>query len=123
MVHVWTIFIFPYRNVNIPVLPQGLKIMADPGFQYMNPLIVLPRPAHFPLADDLRLAFKSRRSMIERCFGIIKKSYAASGTHHFRHRRWHGPLICNVSAAMYNRCRIIFTHVCENLNLPSNCVN
>ena len=46
--------------------------------------------------------------MIERCFGILKMSYAAVGTRRFRSRRWNGIVICNVSAALYNRRKIIF---------------
>ena len=83
--------------------------MADPGFQFMNPLIVLPRQEHFALPDELRQAFRSRRSMIERCFGIIKNSYSSVGTRRFRNRRWEAPIICNLTAAMYNRRRLIFS--------------
>ena len=31
------------NNVNVPVLPQGLQIMADQGFRHALPVIVLPR--------------------------------------------------------------------------------
>ena len=34
---------FNFRNVNLPVLPAGLQIMADQGFDHCNPIIVLPR--------------------------------------------------------------------------------
>ena len=30
-----------YRNINVPVLPQGLRIMADQGFQHGPPVILL----------------------------------------------------------------------------------
>ena len=31
-----------YQNVNIPVLPQGLTILADQGFKHQLPVLVLP---------------------------------------------------------------------------------
>ena len=96
--------------------------MADPGFQFINPLFVLPRPANFYLPDKLRESFRSRRSMIERCFAIIKNSYAATGTRRFRSRRWHAPIICNLSAALYNRRRMIFTKFRRNLGLEDRYV-
>ena len=34
--------IFFYSHVNLPVLPQGLQIMADQGFEHNLPVIVLP---------------------------------------------------------------------------------
>ena len=30
------------RNVNLPVLPAGLQIMADQGFEHRHPILVLP---------------------------------------------------------------------------------
>ena len=39
------------RNITIPVLPQGIQIMADQGFRYQPAIIVLPkanRPAFTP---------------------------------------------------------------------------
>ena len=32
-----------FSNVNLPMLPQGLQIMADQGFEHRLPIIVLPR--------------------------------------------------------------------------------
>ena len=55
--------------------------------------------------------FKKRRSMIERCFGILKNSYASVGTRKFRLRRHNGPLICNLTAALYNRRRLFFHNI------------
>ena len=55
--------------------------------------------------------------MIERCFGVLKNSYSAAGTRRFRSRRWNGPLICNVSAALYNRRKILFQKLRTNLGL------
>ena len=52
--------------------------------------------------------FKSRRSMIERCFGILKNSYSSVGVRRFRNRRWIGPVVCNLTAALYNRRKILF---------------
>ena len=51
--------------------------------------------------------------MIERCFGILKNSYSAVGTRRFRSRRWNGPLICNLTAALYNRRKCMFNHMRE----------
>ena len=31
-----------FSNVPLPVLPQGLQIMADQGFAHQPPVIVLP---------------------------------------------------------------------------------
>ena len=31
-----------FQNVNVPVLPQGLHIMADQGFQHRLPVMVIP---------------------------------------------------------------------------------
>ena len=53
-------------------------------------------------------SFRSRRSLIERCFGTLKMSYGAVGTRRFRSRRWFGPVVCNLTAALYNRHRMIF---------------
>ena len=52
--------------------------------------------------------FRSRRAMIERCFGILKNSYSAVGTRRYRCRKWSGPLICNITAALYNRRKLMF---------------
>ena len=30
-------------DITLPVLPQGLQIMADQGFEHNDPVIVLPR--------------------------------------------------------------------------------
>ena len=46
--------------------------------------------------------------MIERCFGILKNSYRSAGSRRFRVRRWVGPIVCNLSAALYNRRKILF---------------
>ena len=32
-----------YSTMALPVLPPGLQIMADQGFEHNNPIIVLPR--------------------------------------------------------------------------------
>ena len=58
--------------------------------------------------------FKAWRTMIERCFGILKNSYCAVGTRRYRSRRWNGPLICNLTAALYNRRKIIFHYIHRN---------
>ena len=55
--------------------------------------------------------------MIERCFGILKFSYFSVGTRRFRSRRWHGPLICNIGAALYNRRKLLFDDIRRGLDL------
>ena len=42
-----------YSNVNIPVLPNGLKIMADQGFAFARPLLI-PPSKNMRLPDRLR---------------------------------------------------------------------
>ena len=43
-----------FRQINIPVLPQGLQIMADQGFQNLAPVIVLPRRNQPAIAANVR---------------------------------------------------------------------
>ena len=121
-----------FSNITLPVLPNGLQLMADQGFEHRLPIIVLPKANQQQVPAVMRTwvcfwceflqfltlvpstfivfyrTFKSRRSMIERCFGILKNSYSSVGTRRFRSRRWQGPLICNLTAALYNRRRRIF---------------
>ena len=124
------------RQINLPMLPQGLQIMADQGFHNRPPVIVLPRfnqpniPAQmrryklcilheklFKLVSMLLKiffhcrTFRARRSMIERCFGIMKNSYCAVGTRRFRSRHWNGCVVMNLSAALYNRRKLIFKNL------------
>ena len=61
--------------------------------------------------------FRSRRNMIERCFGILKNSYSSVGTKRFRSCRWNGPIICNLTAALYNRCKILFQRLRQQLRV------
>ena len=55
--------------------------------------------------------------MIERCFGILKNSYSSVGTRRYRGRRWCGPLICNLTAALYNRRKIMFQTLRNHLGI------
>ena len=57
--------------------------------------------------------------MIERCFGILKTSYFSAGTRRFRSRKIHGPLICNLTAALYNRRKMLFKQLRRSLGLPT----
>ena len=43
-----------FRLTNLPPFPPNLQIMADPGFEYNLPVIVLPRPAHHFLPQAMR---------------------------------------------------------------------
>ena len=51
--------------------------------------------------------------MIERCFGVLKSSYKSVGTLRFRSRRWNGPLICNLTAGLYNHRKLLFSQLRE----------
>ena len=91
---------FVHRNVNLPVLPAGLQIMADQGFEHRLPVIVLPHANQPQLPPMMRRwlkellkkfnvnigmtqnyiyslvihrTFRSRRSMIGKVFWNIKK--------------------------------------------------
>ena len=46
--------------------------------------------------------------MIEQCFGILKNSYTAAGTLRYRNRRWTGPIVCHITAALFNRKKMIY---------------
>ena len=43
-----------YSQINLPVLPAGLQIMADQGFQNRNPVLVLPRFNQPGIPPDMR---------------------------------------------------------------------
>ena len=43
-----------FRNVPMPVLPQGLQIMADQGFPHGLPVLVLPRHNQAPIPAGMR---------------------------------------------------------------------
>ena len=45
---------FLCRQINIPVLPAGLQIMADQGFRNRHPVIVLPRFNQAAVAANVR---------------------------------------------------------------------
>ena len=51
-------FVNLHRNINLPVLPAGLQIMADQGFEHRHPVIVLPR------ANQPQIPALMRRSVI-----------------------------------------------------------
>ena len=61
-------------------------------------------------------SFNAARAVIERVFGVMKSSYRCVGTRRLRNRRNIGPLICNVSAGLYNRRKIHFSILRERLN-------
>ena len=128
-------------HINLPVLPAGLQIMADQGFEHQLPILVLPKANQVQIPKIMRRwefftkiandwnvcswqlqlhinymycflpifrTFRGRRAMIERCFGILKNSYTSAGTRRYRSRKLTGPLICNLTAALYNRRKLIF---------------
>ena len=42
------------RLIRLPVLPNGLQIMADPGFPNRRPLLVMPKRNDPRISDDMR---------------------------------------------------------------------
>ena len=102
-------------QIRIPVLPQGLQIMADQGFINQRPILVPLSRRGNPLRGLIRRDFSSCRNTIERCFGTLKCAYTSAGTRRFRHRHWIGPLICNLSAALYNRRKKMFLRLRHDL--------
>ena len=44
-------------------------------------------------------------------------SYAAAGTGRFRSRRCFAPVVCNLTAALYNRRKLIFEQYREALGV------
>ena len=121
--------------------------MADQGFHHRLPVLVLPKSNRIPVPAIMRRlnniychligfkpllgmpyvqettfsshfsTFKARCTMIERCFGVLKSSYSSAGTRCFRSRRWHGPLICNLTAALYNRRRLLLMQMRQNIGV------
>ena len=86
-------------------------------FVFCHGLII--NPIFFPVNYELYnfcSHFSSVRSAIERAFGVIKSSYCSVGTRRFRSRRYIAPLICNLTASMQNRRRIIFRMLRQHLN-------
>ena len=43
-----------HKYINLPVLPQGLQIMADQGFEHRLPVMVLPRANQPQIAEIMR---------------------------------------------------------------------
>ena len=43
-----------FSQINLPVLPAGLQIMADQGFQNAHPILVLPRYNQPAIQPDMR---------------------------------------------------------------------
>ena len=43
-----------HRDISLPVLPQGLQIMANQGFDHEHPVIVLPRANQPQLTKIMR---------------------------------------------------------------------
>ena len=137
------------RLIQIPVLPPHLQIMADLGFANRNPLLLPVNRNGAALRGLIKRylnsfinnviftrnikdisrykifcrSFRRFRSFIERIFGIMKSSYCSVRTRRFHNRRWFGPIVCNVGAALHNRRRMIFTklrqHIANNWNMPS----
>ena len=71
---------------------------------------------HLTVKFNLR-SFRKRRSDIERCFGTLKMSYKAVGTRRSRTHRYQGGMICNITAALYNRRKMLFSKFRQILQL------
>ena len=109
---------FGFSHLNLPQLPQGLQMMADQGFANRPPILLPISRLGQPMRGIMKLDFRSCRTTIERCFGIIKTSYSSAGTRRFRSSRFMAPLICNVTAALSNRRKEFFDELRLNLRLP-----
>ena len=46
------VFLYFNSHIRLPVLPNGLQIMADQGFANIRPLLVMPR-AQYPGVDEI----------------------------------------------------------------------
>ena len=42
-----------FSHINLPVLPQGLQIMADQGFEHNFPVLVLPQANQPQISKDI----------------------------------------------------------------------
>ena len=106
-------------HVRIPALPNALQIMADKGFVNQRPILVPISRRGNAVRGLIRRDFRSCRNAIERVFGNIKSTYCSTGTRRFRHRCWLGPLICNLSAGLYNRRKLMFQTFRRDLHLTN----
>ena len=112
------VFVFlNFRRIRLPVLPRGLQIMADQGFANHTPLLIPLSRQGDPMRGMMKRDFHSCRTTIERVFGLMKSAYSSVGTRRFRSRRFLAPLICNVSAALSNRRKSLFTVLRQQLHL------
>ena len=48
------LFVPKFSNINLPVLPAGLQIMADQGFEHQLPVIVIPKGNQQPIPEIMR---------------------------------------------------------------------
>ena len=106
-----------FSHLQIPRLPQGFQIMADQGFPNRSPFLLPVGVRGQQVRGIIKEHFKSCRTSIERCFGMLKSSYSSVGSRRFRHKRWLGPLICNLTAALFNWRKMMFAILRENLDL------
>ena len=88
--------------------------MADQGFPNRSPLLIPVGRPGMQMHGVMKEHFKSCRTSIKRCFGILKSPYSSVGTRRFRNRRWIAPLICNVTAALFNRRKKMFATLKES---------
>ena len=55
--------------------------------------------------------------MIEWCFGILKNSYSSVGCGIFCSRKVNRLILCNISAALFNRGRLLIMQMTRNLSV------
>ena len=61
-------------NIRLPVLPQGLHIMADQGFRHQDPVIVLPRANQPAISADMRryvMSYSNLQKIKSRVYHVI----------------------------------------------------
>ena len=105
------------RCLCLPVLPQGLQIMADQGFANQSPILI-PLSGHGrPMTGVMKRDFSSCRSAIERVFGSLKSSYSLLGTKCYRSKCFLTPLLLNLCTALGNRQKKIFNNIREQLRM------
>ena len=82
-----------YRNSGVPILPNGLKLLADMGFPHDH-MMLTPRGQNQHHSRE--------RVAVEHAIARLKV-YKCIGTRRFRGSRKMIPILCNVIAALCNR--------------------
>ena len=91
--------------------------MADQGFPNRRPFLLPVGRRGQQMRGIIKEHFRNCRGAIERCFGVLKSTYSSVGTRRFRSRRWLAPLICNITAAFYNRRKKMMAILRESMDV------